>query len=159
MQKIENQFVMRDVGLQDVAVLNQARASEEIGSSIDATVKAFFAGKAEVIGPLDANGELKKHGNDIAHSGKARERVAGKHPDNPKLIVYRFEEVNATENHLIAAAYNTRSETGSLDDADGEPVKPWVHLVFEDGSQADVLAVNPPKIAKTKKTKDTDADA
>jgi len=159
MQKIENQYHMKDVGLQDVAVLTQARASDEVSASIDATVKAFFAGKATVIGPMDADGELKKFGNDIAHSGKARERVAEKHPDNPKLITYRFEEAKATEKHIVAAAFNTRSELGTDAHLDGELVKPWVHLVFEDGSQADVLAVDPPKAAKPKKGKGDDADA
>jgi hypothetical protein len=150
MQKIDNQFVMRDIGLQDVPVLNQVRASETVIASIDATVKAFLAGKATVIGPKDSRGELIKYGNNIAHSGKARERVQGTHPDNPKLITYRFEEVKATEKHILTAAFNTRSEFGSIDDLEGDHVKPWVHLVFEDGSQADVVAVDAPKPSKAK---------
>jgi len=159
MQKIMNEYVMRDVGLQDIAVLNQQRASEEVAACIDATVKAFFAGKAEVIGPLDSDGNLKEFGNNIAGTLKARERVSGKHPDNPKMITYRFEETKATDKHVLAASFNNRNEFGSTEDADGEPVKPWVHLVFEDGSQADVIAIDPPKVAKTKKGKSADADA
>ncbi len=151
MQKLENQYQNRDVGLQDVPVLQQVRASDDVVKCIDATVAAFFAGKATVIGPLDADGELKKFGNNIAHSGKARIRVQGKDPENPKKITYRYEETKATEHHIMTAAFNTRSDFGSVDDLEGNAVKPWVHLVFEDGSQADLLAVNPPK---TKKNKD-----
>jgi hypothetical protein len=156
MQKLENQYHSKDIGLQDVPVLSQARASEEIAAVIDATIAAFFAGKAKAIGPLGVNGELAKSGNNIAHSGKARVRIAGKHPDDPKKIVYRYEETDASHKHIMTAVYNTHSDIGSVDDADGNAVKPWVHLVFEDGSQADVLAVAAPK---AKKGKDADAGA
>ena len=150
MQKLENLYHNKDVGLADVPVLQQVRAGEDVVKSIDATVAAFFAGKATVIGPFDADGELKKFGNDIAHSGKARIRVQARDAENPKKIVYRYEETKATEKHIMTAAFNTRSDFGSVDDLEGNAVKPWVHLVFEDGSQADLVAVHPPKVKKSK---------
>jgi hypothetical protein len=155
MQKLENMYHNKDVGLQDVPVLHQVRASEEVAARIDATIDAFFAGKAKAIGPVDGDGEFKKYGNDIAHSGKARTRVAGKDPDNPKKIVYRFEETKATDRHILVAVFNTRGDGGSVDDLDGNAIKPWVHLVFEDGSQVDLLAVDVPKAAKAKTEKAT----
>ena len=145
MQKLENQYHNRDIGLQDVPVLAQARASEAVVKSIDATLKAFFAKKAKVLGPFDADGELRATGNNIAGTLKARERVQYTDKENPKKILYRYEEKPASEKHIVTASYNTRSELGSVDDLDGNPVKPWVHVVFEDGSQVDLEAVSPVK--------------
>ena len=159
MQKLENQYHNKDVGLQDVPVLMQVRASDDVVKSIDATIEAFFAGKAKVIGPFDADGNLKIFGNNIAHSGKARVRIQGRNPDNPKLITYRYEEKPATEAHILTAVYNTRSDFGGFDDLDGNAVKPWVHLVFEDGSQADLLALDVPKPAKEAKGKGATVNA
>jgi len=141
MQIIENHWITKDVGLNEVGVLRQEKATEEAKAVIAATVDAHFAGKLKPIGPFDADGNPKIFGTNIAFGGKARIRIAYKDPDNPKLIKYRFEEKPATKAHIMAAVLCTRTEDGSLTTPDGEDVKPWVHLVFEDGSQLDLEAV------------------
>lgn len=154
MRYLENQWNDKDIGLQDVPVLAQARASEEAIGTIDATIAAHVAGKATVIGPFDADGKIKVFGNDIAGTGKARERISYKDKDNPKKILYRYEEVPATGKHILTATLSARDERGSVESMEGDLVEPWVHLVYEDGSQVDLLAI-PGK--KTKAPKDKDA--
>lgn len=150
MRYLENRWSDKDVGLQEVPVLHQVRASDEAVATIDATIEAYFKGdkKSEVLGPFGEDGELKVYGNNIAGTKKARIRASYRDKEDPKTIKYRYDETPATAAHIDTATLCTRDEHGSADD-----VKPWVHVIFEDGSQIDLLAIAGAPAAKKSKSK------
>lgn len=143
MRYLENLWNEKDIGLQEVPVLKQVKAGEDAVAVIDATIDGHFRGKSKIVGPF-ADEETKApriFGNNIAFSGKAPKRVQYRDKDNPKIIRYRFEEEQATPKHIDTATLCTRDDRGSTEDTSGDSVKPFVHLIFEDGSQLDLEAV------------------
>jgi len=144
---VEMQYPVREVGLQDVVVPREARPTPQIAEIIRATVKAWLDEEIEALCTVDI-------GHSNAKTMKAVKVASTRDKENSRRILYVPSEVKLEEKHILAAKFITRDPLGNDTDPEtGEPFQPRVHVVCEDGSQAD-LPVDPKLLKKSEeKTK------
>lgn len=176
---VEMQYLTVERGLQDVTVAREARPGPEAAAIIEATVDAYLAKKIEPLpktcpscsgsgevrespnsARLAACGECKGKGKvpsvaNLGH-GNAGRRIATRiehrpDKDNPRRKHHIPREEPLTRKHVLAAKLHTRDEFNRDSNPEtGEPVTAFVHIVCEDGSQADLPVVKPAAVPKEK---------
>ena len=74
--------------------------------------------------------------NSAAVTVKAAEVTA--YLDKQKKRRHKSKEIPLTKAYVSAMKYYDTDQDGYEEDEDGKPIKPWLHIVFHDGSQVDL---------------------
>ena len=131
--QFEEELRVKEVSLNDDALKD----------NMDHTVKLFLDKKLEPfrINPhteRDEKGKLIKRGADLTEAASLQHKEQSSTVDEKGVRRYTTRPVPVTFKHILAIKYYETDEDGWEEDDDG-PIKPWVHVVFHDGSQADLL--------------------
>lgn len=131
------------VGLDDVDRSYEDRATPEEAAVIEASTRAWLAGKNKPLSTFD-----------IGHKSSTTMKAAVQtvtYPDkaNPKRRTYVMKERDLEEKDILLAKLVTKNQFGGDDELDsGEPFTPRVRICLYDGSQAEVPLV---EVKKEKK--------
>lgn len=142
-QVSEMKWTIREVGIQDVLKKHQVRVDDQTRDAILKHVDGYLDGSITGFGVVHGGAE-------VAERRKARKQIVERNKKTGKKK-YRFEEVEATREHVLAACLHTRDDDGNTHDLETDkPIAPYIRITFHEGSQVCVpFRSRAPKPKKT----------
>jgi len=119
---------MKNEGYSEKPITRERALNEEELKTVNFTLDQFLKKKAKPF-------RVVKLGHNAA--GTMKRRVFTHYVEN-KISKTRYEERPLDRSYVAAAKLCYTDDDGYTSDDQGQKMKPWVHIVCHDGSQADV---------------------